>query len=89
MGLKPSSALALLLLGFPAGAGQRQGSFRVEALVVRSARVQAEVRAPGSSRLLLAGPRAVAVQVDSGPIQLAAAPEVALPPAAAVVTVHY
>lgn len=89
MGLKPSSALALVLLAFPAGAGQRQGSFRLGALVVRSARLRTEVRVPGSSRLLLAGPRIVAVQVDSGPMQLAAALEVPLPPAAAMVTVHY
>ena len=89
MGLKPSSALALVLLAFPAGAGKRQASFRLGAVVVRSARVQAEVRASGSRRLLLAGPRAVGVQVDSGPMQLAVAAEVPLPPAAAVVTVHY
>jgi hypothetical protein len=89
MGLKPASALALLLLGFPAGAGQHQESFRLGAVVVRPARVQTEVRASGSRRLLLAGPRAMGVQVDSGPVHLIAAADLALPPAAAVVTVHY
>jgi hypothetical protein len=89
MGGRILSALAIASLALPAGAGQRQRSFQVGAIVVRSAHIQAVVSASGSSWLLLAGSTAVAVQIDSGAAQLAAAPEVELPPGTAMVTVQY
>jgi hypothetical protein len=84
MGPKTLSALVTLLLALPATGAQRQRSFRVGAVVVRSAAVHV-----GAARLRLAGTTAVAVQIDSARPQLAAGAEVPLPPGTTVVTVQY
>jgi hypothetical protein len=82
-------ALAIALLSVPVGAAQRLRSFQVKAVVVRSARVQTASTVSGSSRLELRSSKAVAVQVDSAPVQLVVGPGLPLPPGTAMVTVHY
>jgi hypothetical protein len=87
MGLTVSLAIALLSL--PAGTAQRLRSFQVQAVVVRSARVQTASAVSGSTLLVLEGSKAVAVQIDSAPAQLVAGAGLPLPPGTAMVTVHY
>ena len=87
MGLTVS--LAIAVLSFPIGAAQRLRSFQVQAVVVRSARVQTATTVSGSSLLVLKGSKAVAVQLDSAPAQLVAETGLPLPPGTAMVTVHY
>jgi hypothetical protein len=89
MHLKLAASLVTLLPPLSAGAGQGARSFTVGALVIRSARVHAEVVTSGPSRLRSAGPGVALVSVDGAPPRLVAAPESPLPAGAAEVTVHY
>ena len=81
--------LAFALLTFPAVAGQLRQSFRVGAVVARSALIRSELSSQGTSRLSLAGAPAVSVQIDSGPARLVRGAEIALPEGATTVTVQY
>jgi hypothetical protein len=89
MGPKLAALLLTLLAPLSATAGQAARPFTVGAVVIRSARVHAEVIAPGESRLRAAGARAALVSVDGAPPRLVAGPESPLPAGATEVTVHY
>jgi hypothetical protein len=89
MRLKLAAALATLLAPISAMAGQAARPFTVGALVIHSARVHAEVVAPGTSLLRTAGARVALVSVDGAPPRLVAGPESPLPAGAREVTVHY
>ena len=82
--MRAAAALLLLCsLAGPAGARATRQTFRVGAVVVRSATVRA---AP--SRLHLSGSGVAAVTIDAAPPLLVAG-DVALPPGAVTVTIHY
>jgi len=89
MGLKLAATLVTLLPPLSAGAGQATRSFNVGALVIRSARIHAEVALSGPSRLRSTGHEAVLVSVDGAAPRLVTGPESPLPDGTSEVTIHY
>jgi len=89
MSLKLAATLVTLLPPLAASAGQGSRSFTVGAVVIRSARIHAEVAPAGPSRLRSAGSGAMLVSVDGAAPRLVEGPECPLPAGTAQLTVHY
>jgi hypothetical protein len=89
MGLKLAASLVTLLPPLAVSAGQGVRSFTVGAVVIRSAKVHAEVASAGPSRLRSAGAGPMLVSVDGAAPRLVEGPECPLPAGTAQVTVHY
>ena len=84
------AAVAVLASPLVAFAGQRQQSFRVGAVVIRSTRLQLSTVSGGSARLHLKPyTSAVLVQPDGAPARLESGRDLDLPPGTSAVTVHY
>jgi hypothetical protein len=83
--------LALLVLALPvaAEAGQRRQSFRVGAVVIRSARLATIIAPDGSARVRISPGVAVSLQPEGAPPRIESAAETALPAGTTAVTVHY
>jgi hypothetical protein len=81
--------LAVIAVPLASHAGQRQQSFRVGAVVTRSARLQTFMAADGSARLWMSPAGAAVVQTGEGAPRIERAAETELPAGTTRVTVHY
>jgi hypothetical protein len=83
------AAVTVLVVPLAALAGQRQQSFRVGAVVTRSARLQTFMAADGSARLRMSPAGAVVVQTGEAAPRIERTAETDLPAGTTRVTVHY
>jgi hypothetical protein len=81
--------LTIFAVPLASRAGQRRQSFRVGAVVTRSARLQAFTAADGSARLRMSPVGPVVVQTGEAAPRIERTAETELPAGTTRVTVHY